>query len=267
MWMINGTKPERLKWKDFDYIRSFHKEIAFGAAAYPIFPKEYLTDKTNWYPDQNAEGEPYGCTNYSSAKLARILGISYATPQALEAVTHANASNGYSVLASIDAARTVLKWFNWRYTIQAKGKLDYFDAFRLAQVSGIPEQRAISAGSPWPASWETAVLSGNRIMPMPTADELKNMKNGGGGMSWHNYVFDGFSDQFPIAPGKLLYRADSWQGDKDPIYFPREVINVVFDFYGTIAVTATSAKPPSIATVSLPDWFWSLVNSWLGARY
>lgn len=265
--MKNGSKPERLKWRDFDYILSFHKEIAFGTAAYPQFPKEYLTDNTNWYPDQNTEGEPYGCTNYSSAKLALILGVGYATPQTLEAVTHANANRGYGVLASIDAARTVLKWFNWRYTIQAKGKLDYFDAFRLAQVSGLSEHRAISAGSMWFPSWEQAVLSGNRIMPMPTTDELKQAKNAGGPFPWHNYVFDGWSESFPIAPGMLLYRADSWQGDKDPIYFPREVINVVFDYYGTIAVTATSAQPPKIATVSLPDWFWSFVNSWLGFRY
>lgn len=265
--MVNGTKPERLKRKDFDYIRSFHKEIAFGVAAYPIFPKEYLTDKTNWLPDQNSDGQPFGCTNYSTAKLARILGMQSATPQAMEAITHANAKGGYGVLDSIDTGRKDLKWFNWRYTIQAKGKLDYCDAFRLAQVSGIPEQRAISAGSMWFPSWETAILSGNRIMPMPTAEELKQAKNGGGGMSWHNYVFDGWSESFPIAPGRLLYRADSWQGDKDPIYFPREVINVVFDFYGTIAVTATSAQPPKIATVSLPDWFWSMVHSWLGWKY
>lgn len=265
--MINGTKPERLKWRDFDYIRSFHKEIAFGAAAYPTFPRGYLTDKTNWYPDQNAEGQPYGCTNYSSTKLAKILGVGYATPQTLEAVTHANAQGGYGVLASIDAARTVLGWFKWRYTIQAKGKLDYFDAFRLAQVSGIPEQRAISSGSMWFPSWENAVLSGHRVMPMPTDDELKQAKNAGGPFPWHDYVLDGWSDQFSVSPGTLLYRADSWQGDKDPIYFPREVINVVFDYYGTIAVTATSIKPPAISSVSIPDWFWSLINSWLGFRY
>lgn len=265
--MNNGAKPERLRRKDYDYIKSYHPQIFSGVAAYPQFPAEYLTDKTNWLPNQNTEGEPYGCTNYSTTKLARILGVT-ANVSDIEAVTHANASGGYGILNSIDAGRKNLKWFGWRFTIQATGILDHFDAFRLAQVSGLPEQRAISWGTPWFPSWETAALRGIKVMPMPTDQELKTIKSNSGAYPWHNHVLDGWSENFPLSLGRLLYRDDSWQGPEvDYLYFPREVINVVQDLMATVAVTATSIQPPNIASIPLPDWFWSLWHSWLGFRY
>lgn len=266
--MNHGTKPERLRRRDYDFLQSYHPQIFAGTAQYPQFPKEFLTDNTNWLPNQNAEGQPEGCTNYSTTKLARILGVSNATVDAIEAVTHANALGGFGVLASIDAARRTLNWFGWRFTIQTKGMLDYTDAFRLAQVSGLPEQRAITWGTPWFPSWEQAALNGQRIMPMPTPAELAQVHSSPNSLPWHNHVLDGWSENFPIAPGRLLYRDDSWQGsDIDYLYFPREVINVVQDLFGTVAVTATSVTPPSIAQVPLPDWFWSLFHSWFGLRY
>lgn len=268
--MKNGTQPERLKRKDRDYIRSFHPKIYAGTTSYPQFPVEYLTDNTGWLPNQNADGKPEGCTLYSQTKLARILGVVSQTPEemvdTLEGVTHANALGGFGVLASIDVARTALKWFSWRYTIQTTGMLDFFDACRLAQVSGLPECRAISCGSPWFPSWERTCLSGIKIMPMPTNDELMQAKNNPKALPWHNYVYDGWSQNFPVSPGQLLYRADSWQGDIDYLYFPREVVNVVFDLYGTIQVVPTNMDVfPS--KVPLPDWFWSLWHSWLGFSY
>ncbi len=262
--MVNGTWPERLRRRDRDYIRSFHPQIYSGIASYPEFPAEFLVDKTGWFPDQNIEGEPNGCTNYSQTKLARILGITNATPQALEDVTNANKLGGFGVLASIDAARKVLNWFSWRYTIQTTGILDYFDAFRLAQVSGLPEQRAISIGTPWFFTWEQAALSGTKILPMPTQNEIQQAKTNPNSLSWHNYVADGFSQNFPIAPGKPLYRLESHQGPQvDYLYIDRATLNVVMDIYGTIAVTATNQNAPVIARVPLPDWFWSLWHSWV----
>lgn len=262
--MQNGSKPEALKYKDFDFIKSFHPDIAAGAVEAPHFPPEYLTDDTEWFPNQNAEGQPFGCTNYSTTKLARILGILNASASALEAVTHANALQGYGVLASIDAARKTLGWFGWRFTIQATGSLDYFDAFRLAQVSGLPEHRAISWGTPWFPSWEQAALSGIKIMPMPTDDELKTVRTNIRAYSWHDHTLDGWSQHFAVSPGQLLYRDESHQGpDVDYLYFPREVINVVQNLYGTVAVVGTATKPPNIARVPLPDWFWSLWHSWV----
>lgn len=234
----------------------------------PQFPAEYLTDTTGWLPDQNRDGEPYGCTNYASTKLARILGFTTANPFILENVTHANENGGYGVLASIDAARKVLNWFSWRYTIQTTAGRDYFDTFRLAQVSGLPERRAISVGTPWPPSWEEAALNGVKILPMPTPQELAAIKKNPNAFSWHNYVADGWSQNFTVAPGQVLYRIESHQGPTiDYLYLTRPVLNVVMDLYGTIGVLGTDMDAPAIARVPLPDWFWSFVNSWLGLRY
>lgn len=266
--MINhGTRPERLRRKDRDYIRSFHPEVFAGTAKYPEFPNEYLTDTTGWLPDQNADGNGFACTSYSTAKLARILGIVDAQFIQIENITNSNNLKGYGVLASIDMARRFLRWFQWRYTIQTTGMLDYFDAFRLAQVSGIPERRAISCGTPWFSSWERAVQMGQKIMPMPTPEELAQAHQNPNSLSWHNYILDGWSDAFPVAPGQLLYRADSWQGTLDYLYFPREVINTVQNLYGTIAVTGTNMSSPNVFTVTLPDWWKSLWHSWLGFSY
>jgi hypothetical protein len=208
-----------------------------------------------------------GCTNYSQTKLARILGVTVATPQAAEAVTHANANGGFGILASIDTIISKLGWFKWRFVIQATGMLDYFDACRLAQLNGIEEQRAISIGTPWFPSWEQAALSGTKILPMPTAAELLQAHNNPTSLPWHNYVGDGWSQNFPNSNGLLLYRLDSWQGAVDYLYMERATFNVVMDLYGTVQAVPTNIQPPEHALVSIPDWFASLMHSWLGWVY
>lgn len=275
----HGTKPNRLKWYDLDYVKSFHPElhagtrtleqelqIKFGA---PQFPTEYLTDKTNWFPNQNTEGQPEGCTNFAQTKVARILGIdpTVATPEAAEAVTHANANGGMGIVASFDTIISKLGWFKARYIIQAIGGLSFFDASRLAQVSGLPEQRAISTGSPWFVSWEQAAQSGTKLMPMPTAAELLQAHNNPTSLPWHDYVLDGWSPNFPNMNGQTLYRLDSWQGPIDYLYLDQATLNVVMDLYGTVQVVATNNEAPSPTTISIPDWFWSLWHSWLGIFY
>lgn len=262
----NGTNPHRLKWFDKDYIRSFHPQIYAGTALAPEFPTEYLTDHTEWLPNQDADGQPNGCTNYAQAKISRILGNADAEPAQLEAITHANANGGFGILASIDAAINSLGWFKWRYLIQTTGSLDFFDTCRLAQVSGIPELRSISCGSPWFLSWENAVQAGQKILPMPTAAELAQAHSRPISLPWHDYDADGWSQNFTVAPGQLLYRIDSWQGDLDYLYMPRDVMNVVFDLYGTVQVVPTNMDVLP-ARIPLPDWFWSLWHSWLGFSY
>lgn len=265
--MVNGTKPHRLKLFEKDYLKSFHPQIYAGTASVPQFPAEYLTDHTEWLPDQNADDQPEGCTNYAQTKLARILGNANVTPQIAESVTHANASGGLGILDSFDIIIDKLGWFKWRYIIQTTGSLDFFDTCRLAQVSGLPELRGISMGSPWFASWEKAVQSGIKILPMPSQAELAQAHDAPNSLTWHDYVGDGWSQNFPISQGQLLYRLDSWQGDLDYLYMPREVMNVVFDLYGTVQVVPTNMGAPNIGGVPLPAWFASLWHSWFGFSY
>lgn len=275
----NGTKPHRLKLKDKDYILSFHPELRAGKRTLeqelqikcgaPQFPAEYLTDKTGWLPDQNAEGQEEGCTNFAQTKIARILGISpdVATPETAEAATHANASGGMGIVASFDAIISKLGWIKGRYIIQATGGLSFFDAGRLAQISGLPEQRAISTGTPWFESWERAARAGIRLMPMPTADELLQAHNNPNSLPWHDYVRDGWSPNFPGYNGQTLYRLSTWQGPIDYLYLDQATINVVMDLYGTVDVVGTNNEVRSPTTISIPDWFWSLWHSWVGIAY
>lgn len=272
-----GAKPHRLRLLDKDYIKSFHPELHSGSRTLqqeleikcgaPQFPAEYLTDKTGWLPDQNAEGQEEGCTNYAQTKLARILGVVEATPQMAEQVTHANANGGMGLLDSFDLIISKLGWFKTRYIIQATGGLSFFEASKLAQISGLPEQRAISTVTPWFASWEKAAQSGIKLMPMPTAAELLQAHTNPNSLFWHDYVCDGWSPNFPGYVGSTLYRVDSWQGPLDYLYLDQATINVVMDLYGTAQGVGTNNGALSPTTISIPDWFWSLWHSWLGFRY
>lgn len=269
--MKNGTRPHRIKRADKDYLPSFHPELYKGTRSLaqelqircgaPQFPAEFLTDNTGWKPSQNAEGQPFGCTNYATVKVARILGSTTANVIDLEAVTHANALGGFSALASLDAA-IGLGWLKGRFLIQSTGALDYFDTCRLAQVSGLPELRAISSTTPWFPSWEKAAQMGQKVMPMPTVEELAQIRANVNAFSWHDYVRDGWSQNFADAPGQLLYRLDSWQGPLDYLYVDRVTLNIVMDLYGTVDAVGTNQKPIALTHMSLPDWFWSLWHSW-----
>lgn len=272
--MEHGTRPYRPKRKDYDFLPSYKDHIIkkFGSLT-PQFPEEFLTDATGWLPDQNTGGQlpasassqPEGCTNYATVKAALILGVHDATVDKLEAITHANALGGFGVVESIDAARKSLKWFGWRFIIHSKQAGDWFNAFCLAQMSGLPEHRPIPWGTPWFKSWNEAILRGERILPMPTPAELQQAHTDPNSLPWHDHLLDGFSQKFDIKRGTLLYRDSSWQGSViGYVYFTREVINVVHELSGTVAVVPTrSDLPPIIATISLPDWFWELLHSWM----
>lgn len=275
--VAHGARPYRPKWKDYDFLPSHKDHIIkkFGSLT-PQFPAEFLTDTIGWLPNQNTGGplpasaspQPEGCTNYTTTKAALILGVSAATVDALERETHANALGGFGVVESIDIARKVLKWFGWRFIIHSKEAGDWCNAFQLAQMSGLPEHRPLPWGTPWFPSWEEAIMRGERIMPLPTAQELQQIHTDPNSLPWHDSLLDGWSHNFVVAPGRFLYRDSSWQGAEiGYVYFPREVINVVHNLYGPVAVPPTQTEPPMIATIPLPDWFWNFIHSWMGLRY
>lgn len=260
----NGTRPTKPRHLNRDYLKSFHPQIYAGTQAPPVFPAEFLTDDGSWMPNQNADGLPEGCTDYAQSNLAKNLGESV-TPQELEAVTHANASGGYSIQMSLDAARK-LGWFTYTYQIAATGPLDYFDTFRLAQSSGLPEKRSISWGTPWFSSWEQAAMQGIKIMPMPTPQELAQAQSNPGSLPWHNSMLDGWTQE----NGVLAYRDKSWQGAPvDYLYFTRDVINTIMTLNGTAAFTATNMVPNSVQTIDLSfiDKWLSYIRTWLGIAY
>lgn len=246
--MKSGLKVPKLSHKDYDFIPSFG-----GISSVPVFPPEYNTDNGLGMPDQNADGQPYGCTNYDTASLSTDLTGVPRDTKTIEAVTHANASGGYNVRDSLDAGRG-LNWFKWYFNIQAYAPLDWFDTLRYAQLMGVPagELRSIAVGTPWFPSWEQHALAGLSIMPMPTPEELATVAVNPGAYPWHAHKLAGWKQ---IA-GQTMFTDKSWQGrrvgDGGWLYFPREVINVVMSLKFTVAYTPTMLAPTTIQRISLP---------------
>jgi len=282
--MQNGTRPTKIDHRDFDYHKSF------GSVVPPTFPTSFSTDPGTIMPNQNAVDtayeppvmpQPEGCTNEATAKLATNLtnGTVIYRPDVLELITHANANGGSDLRTSLSAA-VRSGWINAYFNIQAF-QLDFFDSFRLAQISGIPEMRSISWGTPWAPSWEAAFNAGVGIMPMPTQDEIiaihqqvgtfgalhkihhwvrHKLFGGIGIIPWHDSELEGY---LPIN-GVVVYRDLSWQGtqggDHGYAYFTREVINTIMAIPGTVAYTATRGKLPPIATISVSLYEWLISN-------
>ena len=264
----NGARPTRLSHKDYDFFKS-HK---FGSLGTPTIPDEYFADCGLTMPNQNQMDTeftpptppmPFGCTDFAQADLRTDLIKEKVNPNDLEAVTKANARGGIDIRESLDAAIT-LGWFKQYFNIRAKGVFDFLESFQLAQMTGLAagEARAITWGTPWFATWENAVLSGQKIMPMPSDSEFADLRN----LPWHNSVLDGWT----TLNGVQVYRNKSLQGnqigDKGFIYFPREVINRVMTISGTVAYTATNVGvdnplPIDLGTIQfILSWMRNLLN-------
>lgn len=255
--IYHGTRPTKIDHRDYD----FHK--TFGTIVPPSFPNEGPQTQSQWMPDQEADGEPYGCTNYAQADLARNLTGMARMPADLEAVTHANALGGYDVRQSMLMA-VKIGWFKSFYAVKRTGGLDWFDTFRFAQTSGVPEVRTLTIGTPWFLSWENAARAGQTIMPMPSMAELASVST----LPWHDHEYETWT----LKTGQVLYRDKSWQGtgigEGGYIYFDRATINVVMNIAGTCAFVGTNmdATPVRVDTTFL-QWVLSHVWQLLGISY
>lgn len=239
----SGTGPNIQSHKDHDL------HLSFGNTAPFTFPEEFFTDSTADFPDQNRDGEPFGCTNYTQAELATDLtnGLVVFKPFDLEAVTHANQKGGLDIRESLSAAKN-LGWIKGYYVITQIPGLDMTDSLRTAQTACLPENRSISVGMPWFPSWEKDILAGKKVLSMPTDAELAVARKDPRALPWHNSKFGGW----PKLNGAVQYRDKSWQGTSiGYVYFPREVINTVMAIWGTVAYTGTNQIPETIETVQL----------------
>lgn len=243
-----GTGPNIDDHRDYDLALSFGT-----VGTVPQFLSAYSTDAGFGFPDQNAEGEPNGCTNYTSSSLTNDLREKlYAHPTDLERLTHANERGGYSIRESLNTART-LGWISTFYNIKAYAPLDAFDAIRLAMSSGIPEKRSVSIGTPWFTAWYGPIP----ILPMPELSAY-------GG--WHNWEICGWE----TIGGEAMLRLKSWQGNPPGYQFiSRSVLNKVMTIQGTVAFTATDNIPDTIKTIPVTSWQWFLSHLYtlLGLRY
>lgn len=278
----NGTRPNIPSHLDFDFLKSKHPRVFMGIQAMPEFPPEYLTDAGVTMPDQNTEGMPDGCTNFAQRELVINLlkGLDFGeyTVAQIEAVTHANARGGIQIRESLEALLPPsyahperLGWISAFYNVIAHGTTDYFDTFRFAQYSGIPEERSLSVGFPWFPSF-SAAAAGNlltynpltktftyssggtkkSIMPMPMAIEFEMIQKNPNAFPWHDSVQDGWTSKF----GPVLYRDKSFQGssigDGGFLYFDRATINALMAIPQTVAFTATRSGIGIPQRIDLP---------------
>ena len=286
--MRSGTRPSRVDHRDRDFHRSF------GSVVTQTFPQEYLCDAGVTMPNQGEINSffnppvpplPYGCTDYTQSEIATDLvgGNPVYNPIRLDNITGANKNGGYDIRMSLLITKA-LGWIKGFYNIKTISGLDYFDAFRLAQLVGATEKRSISFGCPWFPSWEATiqglsvtqesdgsittrtVITKTNIMPMPLPSEIDAVTKNPNVFSWHNSKLDGWK----TVENRLVYRDKSWQGrnigDGGFVYFPREVINVVMAIGGTVAFTATNQEPTNIATIPVTylQWIISIIRNALG---
>lgn len=288
----HATQPVRKFHLQWDFFKSLG--VSLKNASVPNFDKEYLCDAGVTMPNQGLEGEPNGCTNFTTADVAIDLtqGAVIFHAEDLEAVTHANALGGLDTRLSLLAATPAtpehperLGWIGGFFQIIADGLFDYFDAFRMAQISGAPEKRSISWVTPWFPSWEAAItgsiviknpdgsytlMAGTKeqsiVMPMPTPLELDIVRRNPRAYNWHNHKLDGWHEKF----GPLTYRDKSWQGpnigDGGFVEFPREVVNVVMTIPGTAGFTCTRGlvTTPQPVDLNAVQWIVSFVRHKLG---
>lgn len=279
--LLPGTSRPTLDHRDRDFLKSFK----FAGTGRPVFPDDYDTDAHLWTPNQNivnpefpnTPAEPFGCTNYTSSDLAADLDGKLHDPGVLEAITHANALGGYQLRDSLMAAKRI-GLITGFYNVKAYAPLDYFDAFRLAMFSGLPEKRSLSIGTPWynefnaasngsiqmsDGTWQLrAGQVANPIVRMPA-----NLNDPGVG--WHNWKGAGWKtiNGSPYIKGKPWMGKEA--GDNGYLYFGRDVINAVMTLKFTIAFTATHTTPTSIYKVDMAqfDKFTSILRNLIGLRY
>lgn len=265
----NGAKIPTLDHRDRDFLKSFHPEIAFGAAKIPQFPDEYNTDAGLWIPNQNivnaefpkTAAQPYGCTNYTSSDVATDLDGVLHDPGVMELLTHANEKGGFQVRDSLMIAKKI-GLITGFYNIKAIYPLDYFDAIRLAMMSGIPEKRSVSVGTPWYGEWQNAAEAMRALVPMPQSLNYT-------GLPWHNWKIAGWKllNGSPCLIGKVWEGASI--GDHGWLCFDRATINAVMNLRYTIAFTATHVTPTAIYKVDMAmfDKFYSYLKTLTGLRY
>lgn len=267
--LYRGCNIPDLDHRDRDYLKSFHPAILAGSTTVPTFPDDYDTDAHLWMPNQNEVNpqfpntppQPEGCTNYTTGDVATDLDGVLRDPAKLEAVTHANASGGYDIRQSLIAGKN-LGYISSFYNIKAYAPLDYFDALRLASFSGLPEKRSISIGTPWYHEWQSAVESGQILMPSPMSLDYT-------GIGWHNWKIGGWKTR----NGSPRLRCKPWEGkdigDAGWLEFDRPTINRVMNLRYTIAFTATHTTPTSIYKIDMAyiDKMESYLKTFLGLRY
>lgn len=255
----NGSKPIAPNPKQ----RSFPKTFGLVSSGL-LLPEEFDADAHLEQPDQNADGLPMGCTDYCVRELATseelilfLKGFNYDQSRAFEGKAGRNegvdirdafkCSTVYGLQNRTDPTDNPL---NYRrapyYEVHPDGGLDYFDAIRSAMLIASQKdgkKHAVGVGTFWLSIWEQTQKG---IVPsVYTYDKVPEH------YPWHAWAFVGWK----IIEGEICLVAKSWQGisfgDMGYSYYNREVVNKVFNEWGTIALMQIKTTDEDVQKVKL----------------
>lgn len=270
--MKSGYKPKRfLFWHVNDH-RDYDFHASFGTVGVPEMPDEIRNDTSGWMPNQNAfepifknPPMPEGCTNCTQNDVAANYAGQLFNPGYTESKTHANARGGIDIAESFDSVikdgvqakdSSIHFPFKAYYEVTKQGVLDWFDAFKVCMF--LDRKHTISIGIPWFSSFEQ--VDENGVVRIPTSFNVS-------GVSWHNaevtgYVKTNTKGQL-IRNGEQFLQVKSWQGenfdDAGWCYFPRSLVNTLFEIRGTQSKVGSPIKVPGVKRVSL-DWVGYIVS-------
>lgn len=263
----SGTNPVALDKEDLSYHGSYRKFGAIAKPEIPIFSVD--TGKVMWDQEQADPPAfntalPFGCTGmtltdlnvdvygeifkpeYSYFKTCYMEG--HPTNQGCDIRTALKSSQVYGLQqlsenSDIEAEQhRGGKYFN----IYDDGGLDWYDGI----LTGIYEQKVgASLGSPWFSSWSN--IGSDGILPMPTANELKQAREAPQTLGWHNWAAKGqYKEGNDFFIETKSHQGKNY-GNKGFSYLPREVANEVFEIRGSAVYIQPKYAPQDLATIKL----------------
>lgn len=233
--------------RDFSYPRTF------GAVA--SFPDELNLDAAFSFPDQDADGLPYGCTGYAQTEICQDEdkaeyqpGFTYDRTRMMEGTLSQEigcdirdslkSTIVYGVLGKKENTAEEAGYHRRGvyYNVVDSPNLDAFDDVRSAILTN---NRSVSVATPWFSEWEDIGSGG--LVPLPSKPPV----------SYHNWKICGWK----MLAGQPVLIGKSWQGpnygDHGYHYVSRAVFNAVMKMDGSGAFTVRRAVPDDYARVKL----------------
>ena len=245
----NGYKKLKKDLRDYDFLKS--KKLAGVGVQTSDLPSNFSVDAGLWMPNQNAMGLPYGCTGMTQADLCSDEdGVIYDPADIYDNTPPGGRDDGRDIRDSLKVVctegRPIKRYLsdgvgNPRpayFTVRPSGKIDYFDAVRIAILINQQEKRSVSVGTPWYPEWGVAP---NGFLRAPSDYSWGHAGSG------HNWKVCGWKtiDGVPYLLGKT-WQGEEW-GDGGWCYVSREIFNKTMKQFGTAAFTV--ADDSVVATV------------------
>lgn len=267
----DGIKKVQWDNRDYDHLRSFGL-TTFDATT---LPPEFNVDAGFGVPNQNEPNPTFGipalfwgCTGYTQTELCQDEDLKLYNPRYTYNKTYPyNEDTGRQIRDSLKVVckEAGLKDINGDYgvprrayyNVEQAGKIDYFDAVRIAMWVNQAEHRSVSLAIPWYSAWQ---FPANGVLPIP--EDFRWIP---GVVPGHNAKIAGWK----TIDNKLYLVCKPWQGkdfgDKGYVYFSRELFNAVLNIGGTGAFTVapkTDGTQPVQRNVieALVDFVRSLFN-------